>query len=57
MIDSLVKIPDPISEKIMLLVAKNNALEDCMAAIKKGYEKDAVSISDFLKQVRILSTK
>jgi hypothetical protein len=28
-----------------------------MAAIKKGYEKDAVSIEDFLKQVRALAVK
>jgi hypothetical protein len=49
MVDSIVRITDPVSEKIMGLVAKHNALEDCMAAIKKGFEKDAVSISDFLK--------
>lgn len=53
----IVTVPDPISEKIMLIVAKQNALEDCMAAVKKAYEKDAVSISDFLKQIRLLSSK
>lgn len=56
-LDRLVTVPDPYSQKIIALVAKHNALEDCMAAIKKGYEKDAVSIEDFLKQVRALAVK
>ena len=56
-IENIIKVTDPVSEKVMHLVAKNNALEDCMAAIKKGYEKDAVSIGDFLKQVRTLAVK
>jgi len=51
-INQIVTIPDPFSEKIVHLVAKYNALEDCMACVKKGYEKDAVDLTDFLKQVR-----
>lgn len=51
-VTEIIKVPDPYSEKIVHLVAKHNALEDCMAAVKKGFEKDAVSITDFLKQVR-----
>ena len=56
-IDKIVTIPDPISEKIVKIVSKYNALEDCMAVVKKGYEKDAVDIKDFLKTVRELSKK
>lgn len=41
-LDKIITVSDPVSEKIMYLVAKHNALEDCMAAIKKGYEKDVV---------------
>jgi len=53
----MIKLPDPMSEKIVAIVSKQNALEDCMAAIKKGFEKDAISMSDFLKQIRTLSVK
>ena len=40
-IDMLVKSPDPISEKIIKLVSKYNALDECMAAVKKGFEKNS----------------
>ena len=43
-LDRLVTIEDPISEKVMGLVSKTKALEDCMLAVKKGYEKDVISI-------------
>jgi hypothetical protein len=56
-LDKIITTPDPFSEKITHLIAKSNALEDCMAMVKKGYEKDAVSITDFLKQVRTLAAK
>jgi len=56
-LDSIITIPDPFSEKIVHTVAKYNALEDCMAAVKKGFEKDAVTLPDFLKQVRMLAAK
>jgi hypothetical protein len=56
-IAQIVTVPDPISESIMLIVAKQSALEDCMMAVKKAFEKDAVTISDFLKQIRALSVK
>ena len=42
-IDEVVRCPDPISEKIVSLVAKYNALDECMAAVKKGYEKDVIN--------------
>ena len=47
-IDEMVKCPDPFSEKIVHLVAKYNAIEDCMSAVKKGFEKDAIPLKDFL---------
>ena len=56
-LDKIVTIEDPISEKVVQLVAKTKALEDCMLAVKKGYEKDVISIGDFLKEVRNLSNK
>ena len=51
-IDQMVKCPDPISEKIVHLVAKHNALEDCMAVVKKAFENDEVELKEFLQNVR-----
>ena len=51
----MVKCPDPISDKIVKVVAKYNAIEDCMAVIKKSFEKDDVNLKDFLQNIRILS--
>jgi len=56
-IDALISCPDPFSEKIVHLVSKYNALEDCMGALKKGFEKDAVPLSEFLQHIRALSVK
>lgn len=56
-LDEVVMIPDPISEKVISLVAKHKALEDCMLAVKKGFEKDVVTTKDFLQQIRLLSNK
>jgi Vps23 core domain len=39
------------------LTAKENALEDCMAAIKKAYEKEQLNLIDFLSTIRKLSNK
>ena len=54
-LDRIVTTSDPISEKVVQLVAKIKALEDCMLAVKKGYEKEVIPISEFLKEVRRLS--
>jgi len=43
-LDKIITIQDPFSTKIVHLVAKYNALEDCMAAVKKGFEKDAINL-------------
>lgn len=51
-VDMLVKCPDPISEKIVKLVSKYSALDECMTAVKKGFEKNAITLSDFLKIIR-----
>jgi len=56
-VDALISCPDPFSEKIVKLVSKYNALEDCMGALKKGFEKDAVPLSEFLQHIRNLSVK
>lgn len=43
-IDQIVTVDDPFSEKIIKIVAKKDALEDCMAAVKKGFEKDVINL-------------
>ena len=37
-----------ISVRIIELTAKENAFEDCLAALKKSYEKDILSLQEFL---------
>ena len=56
-VEQLVKSSDPLSDKIMKLTAKYNAIEDCMQVIKKAFDKDVLSAEEFIKQIRILSTK
>ena len=56
-VDQIVTVDDPFSEKIIHIVAKKDALEDCMAAVKKGFEKDSINLQDFLKTIRQLSMK
>ena len=51
-IDEVVTVPDAFSEKIIKITAKYNALEDCMGAVKKGYEKDSITLQEFLKTIR-----
>lgn len=41
----------------MELTSKENALEDCMAVLKKAYEKEQMSLNDFLAMIRKLSNK
>ncbi len=47
-VSQMVKCPDPISEKVVNLVAKYNAVEDCMAVIKKAFEHDELTLKEFL---------
>jgi len=35
--------------RIIDLVAKENAFEDCQVALKKAFEKDQLSLQDFLQ--------
>ncbi len=39
------------------MTAKENAIEDCMLSLKKAFEKEKISMSDFLLNVRKLSNK
>ena len=41
--------------RVIDLTAKENALEDCMVAMKKGFEKDEIELKDMLQEVRKLS--
>lgn len=43
--------------RIIDFTAKENAYEDCMAALKKAYEKDLLTLPEFLAQIRKLSVK
>mmetsp|Transcript_25583 Transcript_25583/g.24874 ORF Transcript_25583/g.24874 Transcript_25583/m.24874 type:complete len:101 (+) Transcript_25583:794-1096(+) len=43
-IDQLVYPKEPFSSKLIALTAKENAIEDCLVAMKKGYEKDQMSL-------------
>lgn len=56
-VDQLITCPDPFSEKIIGLVAKYHAYDECMAAVKKGFEKDVIPLSEFLKTIRVLAQK
>ena len=56
-VDTLVAPADPISEKIVHLVAKYKTLDECMSAVQKAYDKDAISLEEFLKCIRQLSNK
>lgn len=56
-IDSFVKTDDEFSQKIVRISAKFNALEDCMGAVKKGFEKDAINLPEYLKTIRSLAMK
>lgn len=51
-IDSLITPGDAISEKIIKLSTKYNSLDECMAAVKKGFEKGAVDLETFLSTIR-----
>ena len=48
---------DAYSAKIIDLTAKENAIEDCLAALKKAYEKDVLNLQEFLSNIRKLSNK
>lgn len=39
------------------MTAKENALEDCMAVLKKAFEKEQMDLKDFLATIRKLSNK
>jgi hypothetical protein len=44
-----------ISEKLLKLIAKDAALEDCQHALKKVYEKDQIDLTEFLSNIRKLA--
>lgn len=48
---------DPVSEKVVHLVAKYKALDECMSSCQKAFDKDALNLEEFLKVIRQLSTK
>lgn len=39
------------------MTAKENAIEDCIASLKKAYEKEKISMPEFLQNVRKLANK
>lgn len=56
-VDEMITTQDPVSEKIVHLVAKYKALDECMGSCQKAFDKDAISLEEFLKCVRQLSSK
>ena len=45
------------SYRLIDLTAKENAIEDCLVAVKKAYEKDLLTLGELLQNVRRLSNK
>ena len=43
------------NEKVMEYIVKKKAIEDYLAYLKKGYEKERISFEDMVKQTRLLS--
>ena len=56
-LEEMIHGSDAMSSKIIALSAKYNALDECMAAVKKGFEKGVIELDDFLKTIRMLSGK
>lgn len=56
-LDSMITPGDAISEKIIKLASKYNALDECMSGVKKGFEKGVVDLETFLSTIRELSGK
>ena len=56
-VDSMITPNDAISEKIIKMASKYNALDECMSAVKKGFEKGVVDLETFLSTIRELSSK
>ena len=56
-IESIITPSDAVSEKIIKLAAKYNALDECMTAVKKGFEKGVIDLETFLKTIRELAGK
>jgi uncharacterized coiled-coil DUF342 family protein len=48
---------DAISEKLIKLQAKIEALNECRAMIKKAYSKDMINLKKMLEMVRTISKK
>lgn len=46
-----------INNRLIDLTAKENAIEDCLVAIKKAYEKDLLTLGELMQNVRRLSNK
>ncbi len=51
-INDLVYPKDPISSKMIHLLAKANSYDDAMGVVKKCYEKDQIGLEDLLLNVR-----
>mmetsp|Transcript_17668 Transcript_17668/g.29856 ORF Transcript_17668/g.29856 Transcript_17668/m.29856 type:complete len:165 (+) Transcript_17668:793-1287(+) len=56
-LDQLVKSSDPVSGHIIKLSSKYSALDECMTIVKKAYEKDVITLEEFLGQIRALALK
>lgn len=48
-IDLVVYPKEVFSDAIIDLTAKENSIEDCLVALQKIYEKEVISLDEFLK--------
>lgn len=48
---------DAISEKLITLQAKSEALDECMSMVKKAFDKKRIDLKTMLEMIRPLSKK
>ena len=56
-VDEMVYPANAISKKLLHLQGKNLAIEDCMQVVKKSFDKDNITLEEYLKLIRQLSSK
>ncbi len=56
-VEQFVEAEEPIYERILHCSSKFAALEQCMMGVKKGFEKEVISVEDYLEAIRELSKK
>lgn len=55
--DQFVYPSNALSTKVLQLQCKAICIDDTMQVVKKGYDKDTLSLDDYLKYIRQLAKK